>query len=114
MIARPPELPLVSPHAAERAILADRLEAIAADLRQLNDPQGTLPEPPIEISNWSLSATPVLTITGFAQDHPKLGSKVIDTSQVYYINIEDRLVRTLSRWYRLGVAMQDAPTSSEH
>lgn len=114
MIAPPPELPLVSPRADERELLASRLEAIAADLRLLNDPRSAMPTPPVAISDWSLSATPVLTISGFAEDHPKLGSKVIATSQVYYINIEDRLVRTLSRWYRLGAPLRDAQSSSEH
>jgi hypothetical protein len=113
-VIAPSELPLVSPRADERELLASRLEAIAVDLRRLNDPTSVMPTPAIAISDWCLSATPVLTISGFAEDHPKLGSEVIATSQVYYINIEDRLVRTLSRWYRLGVPLQGAQSSSEH
>jgi hypothetical protein len=109
-----PSIPLISPRADHRLELALKLERIATDLRSLNLPNPVLPVSLIEIWHWYLSAMPVLTISGIAHDHPKLGTKPIATSQVFYINTETGLVRTLNRWYRLGVPMESSPSSSEH
>lgn len=84
------------------------------DLRGLNCPTPILPTSPIELSHWFMSAMPVLTISGIAHDHPKLGTKPIATSRVFYINTETGLVRTLNSWYRLGVPMEFSPSCSEH
>jgi hypothetical protein len=107
-------LPLISPRADRREELASKLERVAMDLRGLNRPTLILSTSPIELSHWFLSATPVLTISGIAEDHPKLGTKPIATSQVFYVNTETGLVRTLNRWYRLGVPMETSTSSSEH
>jgi hypothetical protein len=109
-----PSIPLISPRADRREDLASKLESIALDLRGLNRPTPILPTSSIGLSHWFLSATPVLTISGVAHDHPKLGNKTIATSQVFYINTEIGLVRTLNRWYRLGMPMESTPSSSEH
>lgn len=109
-----PSIPLISPRADRRDELASKLESIAADLRGLNHITAMLPTSPIELSQWYLSALPVLTISGIAHDHPKLGTKPIATSQVFYINTETGPVRTLNRWYRLGVPMESSPSSSGH
>jgi len=107
-------LPLISPRADRREELASKLERVVMDLRSLNRPKAILPTSPIELSHWFLSATPVLTISGIAQDHPNLGTKPIATSQVFYINTETGLVRTLNRWYLLGAPMETSTSSSEH
>ena len=107
-------LPLISPRADRRQNLASKLESIALDLRGLNRPTPILPTSPIELSHWFLSATQVLTISGIAHGHPKLGTKPIATSQVFYINTDVGLVRTLNNWYRLGVPMEFSPSSSDH
>jgi hypothetical protein len=107
-------LPLISPRADRREELAAKLESIALDMRGLNRPTPILRTSAVEIVHWFLSATPVLTISGIAHDHPKLGTKPIATSQVFYINTEAGLVRTLNHWYRLGVPMESSRSSSEH
>ena len=109
-----PSIPLISPRADHRLKLALKLESIATDLRSLNLQNPALPVSPIEICHWYLSAMPVLTISGIAHDHPRLGTKPIATSQVFYINTETGLARTLNHWYRLGVPMETSPSSSEH
>ena len=107
-------IPLIFPRSDHRQELALKLENIAADLRGLSRPKPFLPKSPVEISHWYLSAMPVLTISGIAHDHPKLGTKPIATSQVFYINTETGLVRTLNHWYRLGVLMETSPSNFEH
>ena len=108
------QIPIISPRADRREDLASKLESIALDMRGLNRPTPILPTSPIELSHWFLSAMPVLTISGIAHAHPKLGTKPIATSQVFYINTDVGLVRTLNNWYRLGVPMESSPSSSEH
>lgn len=108
------QTPLISPRAERREELATKLADIAADLRGLNRPDPVLPTSAVELSHWYLSAMPVLTLSGIALDHPKLGTKPVATSQVYYIDTESGLVRTLNRWYRLGVPMETPISSSEH
>lgn len=107
-------LPFISPRPAHREELANKLEHIARDLRGMNTADPILPSSPIEISHWFLSAFPVLAISGIAHEHPKLGTKPISTSQVYYIDSERGLVRTLNTWYRLGVPMETTSSSAEH
>ena len=57
---------------------------------------------------------PILTISGIGHEHPKLGTKLIATSQVFYIKKETGLVQTLNRWYRLGVPMESSRSFAEH
>jgi hypothetical protein len=108
------DIPLISPRDDRREEFAAKLKSIAGDLLGLNRSSDELRIQPVEISHWYLSAMPVLTISGIAYDHPKLGTKPIATSQVFYINTETGLVRTLNHWYRLGVPMEAFPSSSEH
>jgi hypothetical protein len=107
-------IPLISPRADRRAELDLKLERIAKDLRLLKRSVTPFPESRLQISHWFLSATPVLTISGIAHDHPTLGTRPIATSQAFYINTEVGLARTLNHWYRLGVPMESSPSSSEH
>jgi hypothetical protein len=105
-------IPLISPRPEHREVLARQLVCLAEDLRLLN--RQIVREPAIKLSDWYFSAMPVLTISGIAHGHPKLGTKPIATSQVFYINTDVGLVRTLNNWYRLGVPMESSPSSSEH
>lgn len=46
-------------------------------------------------------------LKGVVEGHPKLGTgREITTSQVFFIDTDLGLARTLSRWYRLGVSAQ--------
>ena len=107
-------LPVISPRPHHREELANKLEDIARDLRGLNTSSPILPTSPVEISHWFLSASPVLAISGIASGHPKLGTKPIATTQLYYIDTERGLARTLNTWYRLGVPMDTPSSSLEH
>jgi hypothetical protein len=101
--------------AAEREKLAQRLEELANDLRHLDDPDfaATIPSL-VTLSNWSYSSRPVLSLQGIAHEHPLLGSKPIHTSQIFHIDYERGLVRTLSRWYRLGPRERNLGSDDEH
>jgi hypothetical protein len=109
-----PSIPLISPSADRREELAFKLESMAADRRDLKRPSPVLRTSAIEIAHWYLSAMPVLTLSGIAHDHPKLGTKPIATSQVFYIDTETGLARTLNHWYRLGVPVETSPSPHEH
>jgi hypothetical protein len=101
--------------AAERERLAQRLEALATDLRRLDDPDflATIPSL-VTLSNWRYSSRSVLSLHGVAHEHPLLGTKRVHTSQVFHIDHEAGLVRTLSRWYRLGRHERDHSSEYEH
>ncbi|WP_349509027.1 DUF6634 family protein [Neorhizobium sp. NCHU2750] len=46
-------------------------------------------------------------LEGIVEGHPKLGTgRPITTSQVFYLDTELGIARTLSRWYRLGVSAE--------
>lgn len=47
---------------------------------------------------------PVGVLSGIVEGHPKLRSgREITTSQIFFIDTEQGLARTLSRWYRLDL-----------
>jgi hypothetical protein len=108
------DIPIISPRSDRCEEFAAKLKSIADDLLGLNRSSDEMRLQSVEISHWFLSATPVLTISGMAQGHPKLGTRPIATSQVFYINTETGLVRTLNHWYRLGVPMESSRSSSDH
>jgi hypothetical protein len=91
---------------------AERLENLAKDLRTLSaggfDARKTSF---VEIQHWRMATRPVLTICGMALDHPALGRKPIQTSEVYYLDLQLGIARTLSRWYRLGVPFEMPPST---
>lgn len=92
-----------------------RLEELAFDLRAIE-----AGEFPLELGNavglesWRLVRRPVLSMTGVAIDHPRLGTKPIETSEVYFIDLELGIARTLSTWYRLGAPFKPVDSMSEH
>ncbi|WP_434729596.1 DUF6634 family protein [Rhizobium binae] len=46
-------------------------------------------------------------LTGMVNGHPRLkDGKEIVTSQLYYLNSELGIARTMNRWYRLGTCRQ--------
>jgi hypothetical protein len=101
--------------ASEREKLAQRLESLANDLRRLDNPDfpATIPSL-VTLSSWRYSSRSVLSLQGVAHEHPLLGTKRVHTSQVFHIDHETGLVRTLSRWYRLGRHERDYSSEYEH
>ncbi len=76
------------------------------DLRKLDD--GTLDVASVlahapEISDYKLVLGWSHALSGVVHGHPRLqgGNKII-TSQLFYLDPQLGLARTMSRWYRLG------------
>lgn len=57
------------------------------------------------LNAWRPCEMSVSCLEGVVSGHPKLGSKLIHTSQLYVVNVGERWARTYSRWYRLGGSM---------
>lgn len=57
-----------------------------------------------------LTAIPLPCLVGHAENHPRLGSKIITTSQLFTMDSKGKWVRTLSRFYRLE--RTEAPRSA--
>jgi hypothetical protein len=90
---------------------ADALSRLAEDLRFVE--AGSLPlfdllEAPI-LYNHRIRRLPVGSLEGIVEGHPKLASgREITTSQVFFIDTDWGLARTLSRWYRLSATAPGA------
>ena len=94
--------------------------AIPATLRRLADDldrlrAGTAPTA-AELANaplivdWCCVLTPVgLSLAGFVAGHPMLGNRTARTSQLWAADAGGRWVRTLSRYYRLGISADRVP-----
>jgi hypothetical protein len=94
---------------------ASRLEQLARDLRAIA--AGSLAidnTASVELANWRLAYRRVLSLNGVSIDHPTLGTKAIHTSEVYFIDLDRGLARTLSRWYRLTTPFTPLPSTSDH
>jgi hypothetical protein len=94
--------------------------AIPATLRRLADDldrlrAGTAPSAeeraiaPL-IVDWRCVLTPVgLGLAGFVAGHPLLGNRPARTSQLWAAGADGRWVRTLTRYYKLGISFDRAP-----
>lgn len=94
---------------------AQLLESLARDLRALDsgelDMGGTHF---VELAQWSLSTRTALCLTGVAIGHPLRGTRPIRTSEVFHLDLDARVARTLSRWYRLSLPLETPPSFQEH
>jgi hypothetical protein len=87
----------------------DRLEGLVADLRRLLDvgasQPGDHPDAPV-IHCWDYALRQSLCLTGRVSGHPdpSVGrpGRITITSDLWILDRERGLARTLSRWYRLG------------
>ncbi len=43
-----------------------------------------------------------MTLHGWVEGHPRLGTRIINTSLLIHVSEDRKWARTLSRWYRLG------------
>ena len=85
---------------------ATRLRALAEDCEQhelgLTVSQLWLEKAPL-LEDWAPTMTPQgLRLVGHASGHPVFGDRAVLTSPLCFADPEDRWVRTLSRFYRLG------------
>ncbi|WP_370447755.1 DUF6634 family protein [Roseomonas gilardii] len=86
---------------------ADRLERLARDLRRIADGTGPTSEevaaaPVIDAWAWAERTLPCLV--GRGSGHPRLGSGSVLTTEVWAADQTAGWVRTLGRWYVLGVS----------
>ena len=87
--------------------LAARLRSLADDLDRIREGAGpgadALAEAPL-IVDWHATLTPMgLRLFGFVAGHPLLGNRPALTSQVWIADPAGSWIRTLSRYYKLGV-----------
>lgn len=81
------------------ALLVDDLRLVEAGRFNAID----LRDAPI-LYNHCILPLSVGMLSGVVEGHPRLGSgRKITTSQVFYIDTEVGVARTMSRWYRLDI-----------
>jgi hypothetical protein len=107
--------PFLLPHNIERDLPA-RLRSLAGDLEEIrrgDDPcADVLADAPL-IVDWHATLTPLgLRLTGFVAGHPLLGNRPAMTSQVWVADAAGRWIRTLNRFYKLGIPA--GPTGGRH
>jgi hypothetical protein len=94
---------------------ARKLQDLAEDLRLVAE--GKFPSPleqmPV-LLDWNLSARLVPHLVGCAAGHPILGNRHISTSQLFFLDAELGLARTLSRWYRLDPPIDAGQDPKRH
>jgi hypothetical protein len=90
--------------AAKLRVLADDLDRIRAGRAPT---KAELAKAPL-IVDWRLVLSPVgLRLMGFVAGHPRLGNTHAMTSQVWAAGADGAWIRTLSRFYRLGLPLHD-------
>lgn len=89
------------------AVTIANLRALADDLEQMSVfcPRSELEAAP-KIDAWRFCLRPRPALTGWASDHPLLGSREVVTSEVFAIDCRAGWVRTASRFYTLGTAAE--------
>lgn len=102
-----------NPQDESLAETAERLSALAADLRAIA--LGQIPEELLEgsapiLNRWSLAVRASVCLEGLVSGHPALTGqdRAIRTSELWDLDAEAGWARTYSRWYRLG---QRAPAA---
>lgn len=84
-----------------RLELAEHLKVLARDL-ETYETQSARKEV-TKIDRWAIARRAVPCLIGTASGHPKLGDcKPIFTSELYFLDREQKLARTFSRFYELG------------
>jgi hypothetical protein len=98
--------PFLLPHHLERDLPA-KLRTLADDLDNLRCGTGPttsdIATAPLLV-DWHGAITATgLRLAGFAAGYPRLGNRPVLTSQIWAADADGRWVRTLSRYYRLGI-----------
>jgi hypothetical protein len=95
----------VEPDLAEKLhILADDLDRIRVGRAPV---EADLAEAPLMV-DWRPVISPHgLRLLGFVAGHPRLGNTHAMTSQVWAAGADGTWIRTLSRFYRLGLPLHD-------
>lgn len=81
--------------------LIEDLRALADDLEAVIEGE-TPGAPRVSIDSWTLVRRAVPSLLGRVEGHPEIRDGAPScTSEVFYLDVERGLARTLSRWYRL-------------
>ncbi len=81
--------------------LVHTLRCLADDLESISDDVEALPA--VAINSWALSQRPVPCLVGRTLGHPSVGDgRPVLSSELFYLDSERGIARTMSRWYRLG------------
>ena len=101
--------PFLHPENVE-PLLPARLRVLADDLEKILDcaalDESSLVDAPLLV-DWRAVLTPLgLRLTGFAAGHPIHGNRSILTSQIWVADPDGRWIRTLSRFYKLGISAE--------
>ncbi|MGQ3038865.1 MAG: DUF6634 family protein [Neoaquamicrobium sediminum] len=96
-----------NPQHESLAEMAERLSALAADLRTIAGdqmPEGLVQGSVPTLEQWSPAVRPSVCLEGLVGGHPVLvgQDRAIRTSELWYLDEEAGSARTYSRWYRLG------------
>jgi len=84
-----------------RATLVCLLRRLADDLENVGGIESAIPE--VAINSWSLASRRVPCLLGRTLAHPKIqDGKTAASSELFYLDRDRGIARTLSRWYRLG------------
>lgn len=87
----------------DRVDLINRLRSIADDLEAVSQVAANSKPEGVLIRNWALAQRTVPCLIGNPAGHPIIGNdRLTFSSPIYYMDIERRIARTFSRWYRLA------------
>ncbi|TBC95133.1 hypothetical protein ELH26_14375 [Rhizobium leguminosarum] len=82
------------------SVILPRLRSLLADLEQIAAPGAYLPpKDAVTIRNCILVSRPVPCLIGEMSGHPTIKGPGI-TSELFFLDRQRKLGRTLSRWYR--------------
>lgn len=85
------------------AAMATTLEELVRDMRKVHlEAYLDSIRPEVTLRDWTPSFREVATLQGLALGHPVIGNKIINTSELFFIDAGRGLARTLTRWYRLA------------
>lgn len=95
----------------EPIAMAERLEALAADLRRLSS--GHAPSPADlaiapKLRHWGVFSRSAMALIGNVEGHPRIGDdRRVVTSEIYALDTNGTWARTMNRYYRLVPANQE-------
>ena len=95
----------MSSTSAERlAELLPRLHSLVHDLEEvLRNGPGFTPTEYFGVEQWALDVRGVLCVSGQFFGHPTIrDGHLACSSEIFFVTDDERYVRTLSRWYKLG------------
>lgn len=91
--------------AARLAELLPRLRSLVQDLEEVLRNDGVFaPTNYAHVERWELDVRWTLCLSGQFFGHPTISDGNLGrSSEIFFVTDDERYVRTLSRWYRLGI-----------